>query len=189
MDIGSTALIIIDVQKGFDDSFWGKRNNPGAEPNIARLLGAFREAGAKVVHVRHMSAEPTSPLRPGQPGNELKAEVRPRPGEAVVEKTVNSSFLGTVLEPLLDRAGIETVVIVGLTTSHCVSTTARMAGNLGYQTFVVSDATATFERKAPDGELIPAELMHRVALTEIHGEFATVVDTERVVGELLRSVR
>jgi len=131
-----------------------------------------------------MSTEPSSPLRPGQSGNEFKPETAPAAGEAVIEKRVNSAFIGTSLEADLRRAGCGGLVIVGLTTNHCVSTTARMAGNLGFATWVVSDATATFDRVGPDGVEHPAEQIHSIALSDLHGEFATVVDTGTVIAAL-----
>ena len=179
--LGNAALIVIDVQKGFDDPYWGPRNNPGAEANIARLLAAWRASGRPVFHVQHMSVEPGSTLRPGQKGNDFKAEAKPLPGEPVVQKTVNSAFIGTDLEARLRQGGISTVVMAGITTNHCVSTTTRMAGNLGFKTFLVSDASATFDRKGPDGTLYPAALMHAVGLAEVHGEFATVLTTDAVL--------
>jgi nicotinamidase-related amidase len=132
-----------------------------------------------------MSTDPSSPLRPGQPGNAFKPETAPIPGEVVIEKRVNSAFIGTSLETDLRRAGCRGLVIVGLTTNHCVSTTARMAGNLGFVTSVVSDATATFDRVGPDGVAHRAEQIHAMALSDLHGEFATVVDTAAVVAALL----
>ena len=133
------------------------------------------------MHVRHLSTDPSSPLRPGQPGNAFKPETAPVAGEAVIEKRVNSAFIGTSLETRLRRAGCRGLIIVGLTTNHCVSTTARMAGNLGFVTWVVSDATATFDRVGPDGLEHRAEQIHVIALSDLHGEFATVVDTAAVV--------
>jgi nicotinamidase-related amidase len=171
------ALLIIDVQQGFDEPALGRRNNPGAEGNIARLLAAWRDSGRPVFHVQHLSTDPGSPLRPGQPGVEIKDLVRPRGGEPVIPKRVNSAFIGTDLEARLRQAGIAVLVIAGLTTDHCVSTTVRMAGNLGFRTYLVGDATATFDRVGPDGRPHRAEEVHAISLASLHGEFATVVDT------------
>jgi isochorismate hydrolase len=133
------ALVLIDVQRGFDDPVLGHRNNPEAEGNCARLLECWRRAGRPIFHAQHLSDEPNSPLRAGQPGAEFKDIVRPRGDEQVVQKRVNSAFIGTDLETRLRRRGISTLVLAGLTTDHCVSTTARMAGNLGFDTYVVGD--------------------------------------------------
>jgi nicotinamidase-related amidase len=181
----SAALLVVDVQRGFDDAaYWGPRNNPDAERNVARLLEAWRRTARPVFYVRHMSTSPRSPLHPGQPGNEIQDVVRPLPGEPVLEKSVNSAFIGTNLESRLRTAGIATVVVTGLTTNHCVSTTARMAANLGFATYVVSDATATFDLRGPDGRLYPAGEMHVAGLVELHEEFATILDTESVLARL-----
>jgi nicotinamidase-related amidase len=175
------ALMVIDVQQGFDSPDLGPRNNPRAEENCARLLGGWRRAGLPVFHVRHLSDEPGSPLRAGQPGAEFKDFAMPLGDEDVIEKRVNSAFIGTDLETRLGRRGISTLVLAGLTTDHCVSTTARMAGNLGFDTHVVGDATATFDRVGPDGRRHGAEEVHALALASLHGEFATVLDTETVL--------
>ncbi len=179
----ASALLLIDVQQGFDDlSFWGTRNNPGAEANMARLLAAWRAGGRPVFHVKHNSRNPRSPLHPANSGNAIKPAVAPLPGEPVFEKQVNSSFIGTDLEARLRSAGVTGLVIVGLTTPHCVSTTTRMAANLGFNVRLVSDATAAFDWKAHDGRTIPAEEMHYQALAPLHGEFAEVVTTDAVLG-------
>jgi nicotinamidase-related amidase len=177
----SAALVVIDVQQAFLDPRWGERNNPDAESNVARLLAAWRNSGRPVRHVVHDSVEPNSLLRPESPGNAIQSAAAPKPAESVYRKHVNSGFIGTNLEKDLRHDGIDTLVLVGLTTNHCVSTTARMAGNLGFTTFVVSDATASFARPALDGTVRPAEAVHSAALSDLHGEFATVVDTADVL--------
>jgi nicotinamidase-related amidase len=180
----NAALLIIDVQLGMDDPRCGARNNPGAEQNMSALLAAWRRTSRPVIHVQHMSVTPGSPLGPDQPGNAIKPEVAPRPGEPLFQKTVNSAFIGTALEEHLRARQIHGVVIVGMTTDQCVSTTARMASNLGFATTVIADATATFDRTGPDGEHFSAEQMHRIELASLHGEFATVRKTADVLAEL-----
>jgi nicotinamidase-related amidase len=173
------ALILIDIQKGFDDiAYWGgQRNNPDAENNAAELLKIWRENQLPIFHIQHCSTNPTSLLNATNPGNEFKEMVQPISGEPIIQKNVNSAFIGTNLKQLLDEQKINTLVIVGLTTDHCVSTTTRMAGNFGFDTFIVSDATATFNKKGVDGQLFSAELIHETALASLNGEFATVVTT------------
>lgn len=174
------VLLIIDVQRAIDDPSWGAdRNNRDAEANIARLLARWRERGWAVVHVRHASREPNSTYRKGQPGFEFKDEVLPREGEVVVEKQVNSAFIGTDLQQRLD--GIETLVIVGVITNNSVEATARMAGNLGFDTFVVSDATATFGRRDYHGRWRTADEVHAMSLANLDGEYARIVTTAEVL--------
>jgi nicotinamidase-related amidase len=178
-----TALIIIDVQDGLDDPRLGKRNNPDAESNIARLLAVWRARGRPIYHVQHMSTNPNSPLRPELPGNAIKRIVAPQGEEPVIQKTVNNAFVGTDLEHRLRSKGIQSVVIVGLTTDHCVSTTARMAGDLGFTTFVVDDATAAHDRNGYDGTYYPAEAIHSISLVSLQNEFATILKTDQLLDE------
>ena len=181
--MSNPALLLIDVQKAFDEPFWGNRNNPDAESNIALLLSKWRKHGLPVIHVKHCSTEPNSPLRPELPGNEFKDEAQPIAGEKQFRKSVNSAFIGTALDKYLEGHDISSLVIVGLTTDHCVSTTTRMAANLGFDVTLISDATATFDRQGHDGVLYSADEMHRVNLASLNGEFCIVRSgNERSVG-------
>ena len=176
-----TALILVDIQAGFDDPKWGPRNNPGAEQNARRLLLAWRATGRPIFHVQHASQHLASPLHPSRPGFAFQSLVMPEEGEAVLTKNVNSAFIGTPLDEQLRIRGIRELVIVGLTTPHCISTTTRMAGNLGYTVYLIADATAAFQLTNVDGTLCDAETVHRVSLTTLDGEFADVVDTESIL--------
>lgn len=180
-DDNSAALLLIDVQQGLADPSLGKRNNPGAEANMARLLDAWRARRRPVIHVRHCSVEPDSKLRPELPGNAFKQEVRPQAGEKEITKTVNSAFIGTGLEQYLRESGITSLVIVGLTTDHCVSATTRMASDLGFDVSLVADACAAFERHGYDGEHYSGEQIHRVNLVSLDREFCTVCTTDELL--------
>lgn len=183
-DPARAALLVIDVQRGLDDTaHWGRRNNPACEDNIAALLRSWRRAGRPVVFVRHDSVEPGSPLAPGLAGNAFKDVVAGEP-DLLVHKGVNSAFYGTPdLHAWLQGQGIEEVVICGITTNQCCETTARMAGNLGYRTLFALDATHAFDRRDLDGGMIPAEEISRVTAANLEGEFATVVSTAALVAE------
>lgn len=178
------CLVVVDVQAAFDDPRWGQRNNPDAEDHVARLLASWRAAGGPLVHVRHVNEHAGGRFSRDSSGFGPKVEAVELPGEEVVVKTVNSAFIGTGLERFLRAGGHTAVVLCGLTTDHCVSTTARMAANLGFGTTVVSDATATFERVGPDGRRWSAADMHASALASLHGEFADVRDTRSVIADL-----
>jgi nicotinamidase-related amidase len=182
-----TALLVVDVQCGFDDPRWGERNNLGAEALIFGLLLQFRSAHRPVVHVWHDSPAPDGAFRLGTPGHLPKAEALPLADEPVYRKRVNSAFIGTSLERDLRAASIDTLVIVGLTTNHCISTTARMAGNLGFATCVVADATAAFERPTVDGRRRAPGEVHEGALSDLSGEFATIVDAGAVAAAIRRA--
>ncbi len=178
------ALLLVDVQTAFDDPSWGPRNNPQAESHIATLLGAWRQAQMPVIHIRHCSVEPNSTLRPDRPGNAFKPEAMPIAGEIEFRKSVNSAFIGTGLHDYLQEQGISRLVIVGISTDHCVSTTTRMAGNLGYENYLVGDACATFDRVDSHGKLHLAQDIHEIHLASLHREFCTVVETEEILKKI-----
>lgn len=175
----SAVLLVIDVQKGFDDaSYWGARNNPACEANVAALIAGWE--GPRV-YVRHDSDEPDSPLAPDHPGNAFKDVVTGEP-DLLVAKQTNSAFYGDPdLHAWLQARGATELAICGITTNHCVETTARMAGNLGYDVKLVLDATHTFDRAGPDGTVMTADELARATATSLHGEFATVVRTHDLV--------
>lgn len=174
------VLVIIDVQEGFRSIPEGKWSSLDYGSNIAKLIGMWRRKGWKIIHVRHDSRNPESALREGKPGFEFQEEALPLPGETVITKHVNSAFIGTNLENMLRKEDAGVVVICGLVTDHCVSTTARMSGNLGFNTVVVEDACAAYSKKDTKGKEIDALTIHRVNLASINGEFAKVLRTSDI---------
>lgn len=180
----STALLLIDLQRAIDDPRWGRRNNPQLEANLARLLAAWRQRGMPVVHVRHASTEPGSTYAPDGSGYAFKPEVEPREGEWIITKRVHSAFIGTELAARLERDNIGRLVIAGVITNNSVEATARMAGNLGYDTTVVSDATATFDKRDHDGRLRSAEEVHALSLANLDGEYAAIATTDALLAQL-----
>jgi len=176
------ALLLVDIQKGLADGdfYGGNRNNPNAEAVSGKVLQLWRTLGLPIYHVRHSSTNPASPLHASKPGFDWHEAVHPQGDEPQIVKDVNSAFIGTDLKDQLDAAGTDTLVVVGLTTNHCVSTTVRMAGNLGFNTYLVADATATFDRVAPNGQKYSSEVMHQTTLASLHEEFATVIDSEKL---------
>ncbi len=181
------ALLVIDVQKAFDDKKWGPRNNPDAEVKIQQILSACRKAGWTIIHVQHRSESPASVFYKDGPGFAIKELAAPLADEKIIHKTVNSAFIGTDLEGFLQANQIDTLTIVGLTTPHCVSTTTRMSGNLGYQTYLIADATAAFGLNDHRGVFIDPETIHHLSLATLHEEFATVLDTETFLAQLKKT--
>ncbi|WP_121640316.1 cysteine hydrolase family protein [Virgibacillus sp. Bac330] len=178
------ALILVDVQKAFDDKKWGERNNQEAEENMRKILQFWREKKWIVFHIQHTSDNPHSVFHMANKGFAIKEIVEPIEGEVIITKKVNSSFIGTNLEEQLKANEVSTVVIMGLTTPHCVSTTARMSGNLGFDTYLISDATAAFGLKDQHNRYYDAETIHNVSMATLHGEFATIRTTEQLINSL-----
>ncbi|MDP6591365.1 MAG: isochorismatase family protein [Alphaproteobacteria bacterium] len=188
IDLAKTALLVIDVQMAFVhfDAEGAARSTPLAESNIRRLLQKFRDAGGKIIHIHHHSHEPGSPFTAGLPGALVQMFARPAPGEATYIKHVNSAFIGTSLEGDLSRAGIEHLIVCGAEANKCVETTARMAGNLGFNTLYVSDGVWAYGSTGPDGREHGPDDVLSVTLSNMHGEFATVLSTEQAL-DLLNS--
>jgi len=178
------ALILIDLQNAIDHPSWGQRNNVGAERNIALLLGAWRDTNRPVYHIRHDSSQPNSHYRPGQPGNNFKPEAQPIPGEIVIAKKTNSAFIGTDLEGILRSANRSLLVVAGVITNNSVEATVRMAGNLGFDTLLVEDATYTFGRRDWDGVWRTADEVHAMSLANLDGEYCSVIQTIEVLDAL-----
>jgi nicotinamidase-related amidase len=171
------VLIIIDMQKCMASPTAGTRNNPWAEQNIASLLQAWRSADGTVVHVRHISRSPASLFAPGQAGVEFQPALTPLPGEHVVEKNVPDAFINTGLERWLRARGVAELVVVGVSTNNSVESSVRTAGNLGFNTVVVADATFAFEKTDYAGVPRSADEVHAMSLANLNREYATVVDT------------
>jgi nicotinamidase-related amidase len=171
----ATALVLVDLQRAIDDPSWaadGPRNNPQAETNVAALLATWRRVGYPIFHVKHDGTFPTSTYRPGQPGNDFKPEAAPLPGEPVIAKHTNSAFIGTELDRLLRQAKVTTLVICGVITNNSLEATVRMAGNLGFDTYLVEDAAFTFARRDYGGRLRTAQEVHDMSLANLDRHIA-----------------
>ena len=185
----ATALLVIDVQHAFDiiEASGVPRNNPQATAQIAQLLEVFRACDQPIFHIHHHSTDPNSLFAPDHPGVRVQAIAREIDGETVIIKRVNSAFIGTDLEAQLRAAQIQRLVICGATTNHCVETTTRMAGNLGFDPWLVRDATWTFARTSSDQDHYTPEQIHAMSLANLHGEFATITTTAEVLA-LMREI-
>ena len=177
------TLLLVDIQKAFlDKDYPGiKRNNPEAELICGKILEIWRKKKLPIIHVRHSSDNVDSKLHKSKPGFEFNDYVTPRADEIILEKRVNSAFIGTDLKAILDKSSTETIIIVGMTTNHCISTTARMSGNLGYNTYLVSDSTACFNTKGVNGEIIDCEVIYETSLANINEEFASIINSNELI--------
>ncbi len=173
------ALIVVDVQQGFDESgYWGHRNNRECERNVARLMAAWRAAGEPIVRVVHDADDPMSPLHPGRRGHALKPEAG---GEVDLEvrKSVHSAFHGDPdLHGWLRQRQVEGIAVCGITTSMCCETTARIGSDLGYDLWFVLDATHGFDVADLDGVRVTATQLARSTAAVLAADFGAVIDTE-----------
>ncbi|WP_221568808.1 cysteine hydrolase family protein [Alkalihalobacillus sp. TS-13] len=182
MDIEqNTPLIVIDVQQAFRHPNWGDRNNPKAEKNIAALIDDWRTNSRSIIFVQHVSHSPDSLFYVEGDGVDFKEDCRPLNDEVIIRKTVNSAFIGTDLHQRVTDLHCKKVVIVGLTTNHCVETTTRMAGNFGMNPILVEDACATFDRSGPDGKIYLAEDIHQMTIVNLNEEFAEIMTTAQLL--------
>lgn len=186
MPHAAPTLIVIDMQKCMADPAAGQRNNPHAEDRIAELLAAWRAHGAPIVHVRHISRSAQSMFAPGQPGAAFQERLAPRAGEHVVEKNVPDAFVNSGLERWLHARGITQLVIVGVSTNNSVEASARSAGNLGFQTQVLSDATFAFAMTDYAGTARSADEVHAMSLANLDGEYASIATSAQVIAALGR---
>jgi len=182
----STALLVIDVQMAFvhDDNNGAVRSCPQAEQNVGKLLEKFRANGDMVVHVHHHGLDPDDPFHADAPGAAVQPFAQPIVGEQIIIKHVASAFVGTNLEDDLRNAKVDKLIVCGATANHCAESTTRSAGNLGFETYYVSDAVWAYGATGPDGVEHDAEQIHSVTLSNLEGEFATVLPTEKVLNSL-----
>ena len=178
----NSALLLVDIQKAFLEKDYPGiiRNNEDAEFICGKILKKWRTLNLPVIHVRHSSTNPESKLHKSKPGFEFNDYVIPLKTEMVLTKKVNSAFIGTNLEDILFKRNINTLVIVGMTTNHCISTTVRMSGNLGFNTYLISDSTACYNTKGLNGEIIDCNTIYNSALASLQEEFATVIDSKEL---------
>ncbi|KXU05311.1 cysteine hydrolase family protein [Streptococcus oralis] len=173
-----TTLLIIDMQQAFEKDAWGERNNPHAEEKALQVLQFFRKHKLPICHIQHVSSNPCSLFYTKQ-GQAFKNRFEPIAGEIIFQKTVNSAFIGTGLEQYLHEQKVSQLVIVGLTLPHCISTTTRMASNLGFKVTLLADATASFSLPDRNGQLVHPDIIHNVNLISLQNEFAQILDTDK----------
>ena len=176
------ALILVDVQKAFlEKDYPGiNRNNHDAEFICGNILSKWRELKLPIIHVRHSSTNPDSKLHKSKPGFEFNDHVKPLDNEVVLTKKVNSAFIGTKLENILNNMNINTLVFIGMTTNHCISSTVRMSSNLGFETYLISDSTACYNTIGMDGKMIDCNIIYESSLANLSKEFAIIINSNKL---------
>lgn len=183
------CLMLIDIQVGIDQwEFYGSaRNNPNAEINAGKLLSHWRQEQGLIFHIKHNSTNPNSPLFPNKPGNKIKDIVAPIDDEIVISKNVNSAFIGTTLLKMLEEKNVRKIVMAGLTAEHCISTSVRMAANLGFEVILARDGTAAFSKISGDGRVISADTVYDVALANLQSEFCELLSCDDIILKFSKS--
>lgn len=183
----NAALLLIDLQAGIHHPRLGRRNNPEAELRMGELLAAWRLDGRPIVHVRHLSRSPASVFWPGQAGCEFQPAFTPLASETVFDKHVPDAFANSGLERWLLTRGIRELVIAGVITNNSVESTARSAGNLGFDAVVVADACFTFDQHDLQGRHWPAEEVHAMSLSNLALDYARILNCAEVCAGLTGS--
>jgi nicotinamidase-related amidase len=178
-----TALLVIDVQMALahEDAAGTERSCPEAESNIALLLEKFRSTGAPVMHIHHRGTDADDPFHPDAPGFAVQPVAAPSADEPVVTKTGSSGFMGTPLQDILQKAGVDRVVLCGATANHCVESTTRSAADLGFNPIYAADAVWTYGITGPDGVSHSADQIHSVSMATLEGEIAEVKNTKDIL--------
>jgi nicotinamidase-related amidase len=182
LDLSGAVLLPVDMQRAFDGPPWPRRWNERADTNGLALLDAWRSAGRPIIHVRHDSVQPGSSLAPGAPGNAFRPGFEPRDGEPVVSKSVNSAFIGTDLDLKLRRLGARHVVVFGISTDMCVSTTVRTGANFGWDMILVPDACDCFDLPDGNGGTVTAEDVQAAHVATLAFEFCRTIPTAELAG-------
>jgi nicotinamidase-related amidase len=185
VEIGpDTALIVIDVQRAFEDPDNGRRDNPAAEANIASLVGAWQAAGRPIVRVAQTEPGSGGGFDPTSPGHAFKPVVADVEPALDLRKGVHSAFHGQPdLDAWLRERGISQIAICGIQTNRCCESTARVGCDLGYDVLFAVDAMHTFDKTDASGVTFTAEQLAAATAATLHDYFATVVTTRQLVGD------
>lgn len=175
-----SILILIDEQNEYVEGPLQLKGIAAAQAVNTCVLEAARNAGAAIVHIAQKGG-PGGPFDRAAHRGQFIAEVAPRDGEPIVEKTFASAFAKTTLDEVLGRIGRKSLIIVGYMTHNCVTGTAFDAVTRDYAVTVIADATAT--RDLPDGSggFVPAEDLQRAQLAGLSDRQALVISSETLL--------
>ncbi len=171
--LGDACLVLIDLQNEYRAGPIALPDADAAIANAGKLLARARQGGAAVFHIAHRGRPGGLFDRTTERGAIVTA-LAPLAGEPVIEKELPNAFAGTDLQAHLAATGRKNIILAGLMTHMCVSSTARAALDLGFRTTIDADSCAT--RDLPDGRggTISAATIHEVALVELSDRFAII---------------
>jgi nicotinamidase-related amidase len=176
------ALILVNFQLGFlEQSYWGYNfSTPNMFSNSRKILEIWRELGLSVIHVQHHSEDPDSPLHPEKETVNFSPEFNPKNDEKVIIKKSQSIFFNNDLQEYLIAKNIKKLVFIGFRTNVSISTSIRVARDMLFEPYIVSDATCTFDKIGFDGIKYPAEILHQSELTSLRLESANIITTQQI---------
>lgn len=179
-----TALIVVDIQNDyFPGGLWTLSKVEAAAAKAAQVIAAFRARGDLVVQIRHEFTSDDAPFfRPGSEGAQIHPSVINQGEEPVVLKHYINSFRDTELKPVLDRHGIDSLVVVGCMSHMCVDGITRAAVDFGYATTVLHDACATLDLEF-EGVRVPAEQVHAAFMAALRFGYAPVISTAQYLNQ------
>ncbi|MEZ9232895.1 cysteine hydrolase family protein [Vibrio amylolyticus] len=180
------ALVIIDIQNDYFSGGALPLHEPvEAAQKAAKLIERYRTSGLPVIHIQHLAArDDLGFMLEGTKGQEIHSSVEPIAGEVVIIKHFPNAFAKTELSDVLTRLNITDIVVAGMMTHMCVSSTIRASLEHGIKTIVVHDACATCDLEVL-GKKIPADTVHHTALAEI-ATIAKISSCEEVISDLSR---
>jgi nicotinamidase-related amidase len=192
-----TALLCVDIQSGLDihcTTYYGKTcSNPSFEEKVTWLLSVVRGSqedektrNVHIIHVHHDSSDPESPLHPTKLTHAPHPCAAPASAEVQLTKTASSAFIGTNLAERLCTLGVKQVLVMGISTDHCVSSTVRMAADLEVcgtreGVWLVEDCTRCFDSHGT----YDAEVVQNVTVRSLKDEFCGVTNSTEVFNKVL----
>ncbi|WP_433771380.1 cysteine hydrolase family protein [Pseudomonas putida] len=177
-----TALIVVDIQNDyFSGGKWELNATDAAADNAARVIGAARERGDLVVHIRHETLAPDAPFFvPGSDGAQLHEKVRNLADELVIVKHFMNPYRETELLDVLEHNGIERVTVVGNMSHMCIDAVTRASDDFGFETTVIHDACTTHDLEFNQIK-VPAPLVHAAFMAALQFGYAKVLSTDEYV--------
>ncbi|PKH25300.1 cysteine hydrolase [Enterobacterales bacterium CwR94] len=186
LSASKTALIVVDIQNEYFEGkgFKGKMVIPDgmqALNNSKKLVEYAHAKGMPVFFVRHLGPKDSPLFADGSVYAEFHKDLQPTSKDTIITKATPSSFVGTDLDAQLKKRGIEKVIVTGLMTHMCISSTARDAVPLGYSVIIPEDATATRDLNDWKNGVVDHNVLQRAALAGVADVFAEIRTTSDVM--------
>ncbi|HEG1825461.1 TPA: isochorismatase family protein [Enterobacter cloacae] len=186
LSASQTALIVVDIQNEYyaGKDFRGQMVIPDGDKvlkNSQKLVSYAHQKRMPVYFVRHVAPKDSPLFAEGSVYAKFHQDLQPSARDAIITKATPSSFVGTDLDAQLKKKGIKKVIVIGLMTHMCISSTARDAVPLGYNVIIPEDATATRDLDDGQGGVVDHKALQRAALAGVADVFAEIMTTKDVM--------